>query len=131
MTQIAIHIYPLDDNEEAEEIIQLLNQVGIGERWVVERPTEETNSILVRVNVAEASNQESKVREQKWERAIFLLGELDKETIHKIKGMDVDVAVRIHTPESYLPIPAEFVSECGRLSLEICIFNQAAAFDTK
>ena len=120
MTEIALHIYHLDDNEEAEEIIQLLNQAGIGERWLIERPTEETNAIFVRVNVAESNDEEWKIRQRKFKKAVELLGDLDEETIHKIKG---SVAMRIHTPEFYLPIPAKFVWECGRLGLEICILH--------
>ena len=59
--------------------------------------------------------------------ALELLRSISPDTLDKIRDLRLDTAMRIHTPEFYLPLPSEFVRECGRLGLDICILNVTEA----
>lgn len=123
MELLALHIYHLDDGEESDKIIKLLKSTGIEKKWNIEPPSEETNAIFIPVEL-NAKNLESwKMRDKKLSRSLSLLSKLDKDVIDNIKSSGLSTAMRIHTDEFYLPLPGNFVAECGRLGLEICVFN--------
>jgi hypothetical protein len=123
MDLLALHIHPLDDNEEADEIIALLTQAGLSSDWTIEKPTEATNALFVPVEIQSGALADWEIRQQKLEKALVLLRALQPATIAAIQECGLDVAMRIHTEEFYLPLPVAFVRECARLGLEICIFN--------
>ena len=128
MESLALHNFHLDDGEEVDRVIQFLEPSGIWSKWPIERPTKETNAIFIPVKIPDAGLEEWEVREQKLEKSLDLLRALDKRSIDAIKALSLSVAMRVHTIEFYLQLPDGFVSECGRLGLEICIFN-LKAFD--
>lgn len=123
MELLGIHIHPLDDNEEADEIIDLLRRGGVSEEWVILRPDGESNSIFIPVEIVLGQLSEAHVRQAKLAKALGLLRALQPVTIGDVRSFGLEVAMRIHTRESYLPLPAEFVHECGRLGLDICVQN--------
>ncbi len=126
MDSLALHIYHLDEGEEADRVIQLLKPFGIGDKWPVERPTEQTNAIFVPVEIRDIATEVWEIRQQKLNKSLALLRALDRKTVDAIRALDLSVAMRVHTTEFFLPLESEFVSECGRLGLEICIYNSKA-----
>src|SRR5262245_12414454 len=124
MNLLALHVYHLDDGPEADAVIALLTQAGVSSEWAIERPTEETNGIFVPVELNGGGPEAWQVRQQKLEKAVVLLSKLKPVPIGDIRASGLQTAMRIHTREFYLPLPANFVKECGRLGLEICILNE-------
>lgn len=126
MEFLALIIKPLDDNEEAEEIAPLLPGTGIGVEWEIQRPTEETNAIIIPVVENEQVPAEHWKREQQLrghlDRAIELLRGLERSTVAEIQRLHLDVFIRIHIPETYLFLPPDFTEACGRLGLELRVY---------
>jgi hypothetical protein len=120
--ELSIHIYHLDDDEEADAIVNALESLGIGERWTIERPTDETNAIFVPVG----NDQQHDEDQGPYQAALELVRAMDRETVEAIKAMDLRVALRITTSDFYISLPESLVSACGILGLEICIFNTKA-----
>lgn len=120
---LSLHIYHLDEGAEADSVIELLEAAGIGNEWSIQRPTEASNAILVPILFEDVSLDEYALRMRRMRRSMDLLKALSKPNLDTIKGFGLSVAMRIHTSEYYLPLPEDFVRECGRLGLEICIFN--------
>ena len=125
MELLALHVCPLDDDSEADQVVQLLTKDGIPDTWRVERPTEATNGLFVPVELDLLPKEDWQIRQQKLAKSRKLLDKLKVETVRAIRAMGLGIAMRIHTQEFYLPLPWEFVSACGRLELEICIFNDS------
>ncbi len=123
MELLALHIYHLDDGDETDKIIELLKSSGVGSGWTIERPSEDTNAIFVPIEIDIGTMESFEIRQRKIIKSLSLLTELNKDGINRIKGFNLNVAMRIHTSEFYLPLPGEFVTACGQLGLEICIFN--------
>lgn len=123
MEFLGLHIHHLDDGEEADKIIQMLRLSGVDGRWSIKRPTDETNSIIIPVNISNTFAEDWRTRQQKINESIKLLQVLNKKTIDIIKELGLNVAMRVHTKETYIPFSEEFVKECGRLGLEICVLN--------
>ena len=120
----ALHIYHLDNDEEADKIVRLLESTGIGNRWTIERPTDETNAIFVH---AGKSGQDDDSRdEQLFHEAQELVRTIDRKTVEAIKAMDLCLALRITTSDFYLALPEDLVAECGIVGLQICVFNTRA-----
>jgi hypothetical protein len=125
MNLLALHVYHLDDGPDTDAVIALLAEAGVGPEWQIQRPTEETNAILLPVDLDGAGRKLWQVRQQKLEKAVALLSMLQPAPIDDIRASHLSTAMRIHTTEFYLPLPANFVKECSRLGLEICILNEA------
>jgi hypothetical protein len=125
MNLLALHVYHLDDGPEADAVIALLTEAGIGPEWHIERPNE-ANAILLPIELQDRVDESWQVRQRKLELAVARLCMLRPEPLGAIRQMQLSTAMRIHTREFYLPLPANFVRECGRLGLEICILNEAA-----
>ncbi len=125
MNLLALHVYNLDDGPETEAVIALLTEAGVGSEWQIERPNEATNAIFLPIEFHDGGAQSWQVRQKKLELAVTRLRKLRPDPIGAIRGMQLSTAMRIHTREFYLPLPANFVRECGRLGLEICILNEA------
>lgn len=125
MDLLALHVYHLDDGPEADAVIGLLTEAGVGSDWRIEGPDEDdSNGIIVPVEW-NGDTKSWQVRQGKLEIAVELLRKLRPGPLDTIRGMQLRTAMRIHTREFYLPLPASFVRECGRLGLEICILNEA------
>ncbi len=124
MNLLALHIYHLDDDEEADAVIALLTDAGVELDWKIERPNEDTNAILLPITLDDDGTEPYQIRLKKLEIAVARLRNLRPEPISAIRELDLDTAMRIHTSEDYLPLDSDFVRECGRLGLEICVFNE-------
>lgn len=125
MDLLALHVYHLDDGPLADDVIALLTEAGIGPEWRIERPNGDSNDILLPIELADGNKKLWEVRQEKLEVAVARLRKLRHDPIDTIRGMQLRTAMRIHTREFYLPLPADFVIECGRLGLEICVLNEA------
>ncbi len=123
MELLALHIYHLDEGEEADRVVQILREGGLGPDWRIERPTEATNAIFVPAEVENEPGEGWQIREQKLARALVLLRALGRKAIEAIRALDLQVAMRIVTADWVLPLSAEFVAECARLDLGIFIVN--------
>jgi hypothetical protein len=121
---LAIHIYHLDNDEEADEIVHTLESLGIGESWTIERPTNETNAIFVHVGKNQQLDKNQRV--ELYQEALELIHAMDKKVVEAIKARDLRVALRITTSDFYISLPEDLVSACGILGLQICIFNTKA-----
>lgn len=121
---LAVHIYHLDDDKEADEIVHILEFLGIGERWTIERPTDETNAIFVRVVKNQQYDENRRV--ELYQEALELVHAMDRETVEAIKAKDLCVALRITTSDFYITLPEGLVFACGILGLQICVFNTKA-----
>lgn len=113
---LAIHIRPLDDDNESKEIIGLLKK-AIDKKWLIERPRKETNAIFIPIKSEKDDNE--KLLEAKQ-----LLKSLNKKTINSIKNYDLSISLRIHHNNFYLSLPDFLISECGRLGIGIDILNE-------
>jgi hypothetical protein len=128
MDLLALHMYHLDDDDEADQIIQLLKRNGLESQWRIERPNENTNAIFIPVLLDDGALTETwQIRQAKFNKALGLLLALNQETINAIKNLGLRVALRIHTDEFYLPIPSDLVTACGNLGLEICILSKVVS----
>lgn len=123
--ELSLHIYHLDEGPEADEVVALLTRAGVVSD--IERPTLESNAIFVPVACDATGREEWQVRQAKLAAGTELLRRLRPGPLEAVRGLGLRTAARIHTPEFYLPLPAEFVRECGRLGLEICVFNESVA----
>lgn len=123
---LSLHAYHLDDDSEADVVIELLEAAGIGNEWSIQRPTEATNSILVPVLLDNASLDQRALEFRRLRRSLDLLKVMSKPNIDTIKSFGLSIAMRLHTSEFYLSLPEDFVHECGRLGLQICICNNRA-----
>jgi hypothetical protein len=125
MNLLALHIYHLDDGPEADAVVALLTEAGVTKDWPIERPNEEANDVSLPIELDDKGVESHQLRQAKFEMAVDRLSRLRPEPISQISKMRLSIAMRIHTKEFYLPIPADFVRECGRLGLEICILYEA------
>ena len=125
MNLLALHVYHLDDGPAADAVIALLAEAGVGPEWQIERPNGDGNDITLPIELDGGGKESWQVRQEKLELAVARLRKLRPDPIHAIRAMQLCTAMRIHTTEFYLPLPASFVKECGRLGLEICILNEA------
>ena len=123
MNLLALHVYHLDDGPDADDVIALLAEAGVGSDWRIERPNGDSNAVLLPIELDNGVTESWRVRQTKLEIAVARLRELRPGPISAIRGMQLKTAMRIHTREFYLPLPGDFVRECGRLGLEICILN--------
>lgn len=123
MELLALHVYHLDEGPETDAVVALLVEAGVGLDWVIERPNDDSNAILLPIEMDGGNKESWQVRNEKLELAVARLRNLWADPINAIREMQLRTAMRIHTTEFYLPLPAGFVSECGRLGLEICILN--------
>jgi hypothetical protein len=121
--ELSLHVYHLDEGPEADEVVALLTEAGVSA--AIDRPTAESNAILVPVILDPTGLEEWQVRQAKLVAGIELLRRLRPEPLKAARALGLATAARIHTPEFYLPLPAEFVRECGRLGLEICVLNES------
>jgi hypothetical protein len=125
MNLLSLHVYHLDDGPDADAVIALLTQAGVGPEWQIERPDGKSNDISLPIELEDGDIKAWQVRQKKLEIAIARLRKLSPDPFDAIRGMQLRTAMRIHTREFYLPLPGNFVRECGRLGLEICILNEA------
>lgn len=119
--EIALQIYHLDDNE-ADKIVSILDRKPLPRNWFVERPTDETNSVLVRFHRNEAFESEVVQRDFLFKRSTELLSVFDKKQMDEIKQHDLKITLRIMTKEFALPLPAKLLGECGRLGIDLYIY---------
>ena len=119
----ALHIRPLDDNEESDDILNRLKSYGIGNKWPVEKPTSETNAIFVPIEADSDTKEGWQAKQSIINKSLDFFKGLDREIIDFIKSLDLFVSLRIHTTESNLLLPEEVIHECSRLGLEIYILN--------
>lgn len=117
MELLAIHIHPVDF---PEEIFSILRE-HIGRDWPMRH---EHNGVFVEV-VCDETGDLWQVRQAKLEKSMPLMRMLDKRTIDRIRELAPGCDMRIVTAEDYIPLPASFVAECGRLGMGICIMNTA------
>ncbi len=113
---LALHIYPLDNDEECDKIIEILKK-DIGDVWTIEKPTSETNAIFMPIK-SKRDDQKKLLDTTK------LLKHLNKKTIDSIKNYDLSISLRIHYNGLYLSLPDFLIKECGRLGIEINILNE-------
>ena len=125
MDLLALHVYHLDDGPEADAVIDLLSKAGVGSEWQIERPSDDNNAILLPIELHSGGDETWQGRKRKLKTAVNRLRKLHPDSISDIRGMQLSTAMRIHMNEFYLPLPSDFVRECGRLGLEICILNEA------
>jgi len=85
--EIAMQIHHLDDNE-ADEIMSILSRKSLPSKWLIQRPTDETNSVLVRYLRNEFLESEVTMREILFDNATELLLSLEKNQIDEIKAFD-------------------------------------------
>lgn len=124
MTQLALHVYHLDDDSFADHVVHCLKEAGVARDWKIERPTDATNAILLPVDPDEDDSDSWEDRNRKIEIAVDYLRRMRPEPLDVIRESGLRIAMRVHTREAYLPLPVEFVRECGRLGLQICILNE-------
>lgn len=120
---VFLQIHHLDDGEEADEIISIIEQKHLPNNWLIERPTEESNSVLIQYVQNETFNLEYVERDFLFNKAVELLMSIDVEQIEKIKVHQLGVILKIITNEFALPIPADLLGECGRLKIDIYVLN--------
>jgi hypothetical protein len=125
MNLLCLHVYHLDDGPDADAVIAFLTQAGVGPDWHIERPDGESNGISLPIELDDGETESWRVRQKKLEIAVGRLCKLRSDPINAIREMQLRTAMRIHTREFYLPLPSNFVRECGRLGLEICVLNEA------
>ena len=120
--EIAMQIHHLDDNE-ANGIISIINRKSLPNDWFIERPTDETNLVLVRYDRNEDFESEVVERDFLFDNAAELLSFFEKKQNDEIKAFDLNVTLKIMTKEFALPIPTKLLGECGRLGIGIYILN--------
>ena len=114
MNELAFHVYHLDDGPEADAVIAFLTDAGIGSKWRIERPTDETNSILIPIELESNSAHCPPFDPPNLEKAVAFLRTLRPEPLAAIRAMQLSTAMRFHTRGFLLQLPTDFVNECGR-----------------
>src|SRR5262249_21513288 len=115
-----------DDGPESDAVISLLKDAGVGDDWTIQPPNGDTNAIFIPIPAETGKLESSAAMADPFKKAQQLLQALERPPIDSIKALSLSVAMRIVTSEFYLPLPEDFVRECGRLGLEICIFNSTS-----
>ncbi|HVN16098.1 MAG TPA: hypothetical protein VMT73_10200 [Anaerolineales bacterium] len=121
--EVFLQIHHLDDGEEANEIIAVLKKKRMADSWMIQRPTEESNSVIVEYIGNEKIEPEYVKRNFLFDKATELLISMEREQIEKIKEYHLGVMLKIVTTEFALLIPSKLLGECGRLGVDIYVLN--------
>ena|SRR5215203_3853185 len=97
MNLLALHVYHLDDGPEADDVIALLAEAGVGSEWQIERPNEDTNAIFLPIDLDNGGGELWQVRQKKLAIAVARLRKLRPNRIEAIREMQLSTAMRIHT----------------------------------
>lgn len=120
--EIVLQIYHLDDTDESvNEIVSILQRRRLQEGWTINKPTEESNSILIRYNRKEKFEPEYIERNFLLNNVVDFLIPFEKEQIDEVKAFQLGVMLKIVTEEFALPVPAKLLAECGRLGVDLYI----------
>ena len=120
--KIVLQIYHLDDNDEdLAEIVSILERKRLQKGWKIHKPTEETNSILIRYDHNQKLEPEYAERDFLLNNAAEFLVPFEKKQIDEVKAFQLGVMLKIVTEEVALPIPAKLLAECGRLGIDLYI----------
>ncbi|WKZ46865.1 MAG: hypothetical protein QY306_13695 [Anaerolineales bacterium] len=124
--EIVLQIYHLDNNDEdLDQIVSILERKGLREGWEINKPTDETNSILVRYNRNQKLEPEYAERDFLFNNVAEFLMPFEKKQIDEVKTFQLGVMLKIVTEEFALPIPAKLLTECGRLGIDIYILYRS------
>lgn len=120
--EIVLQIYHLDYNDEdLDEIVSILERSRLQEGWTINKPTEETNSILFRYNRNTKLEPEYVERDFLLNNAAEFLMPFEKKQFDDVKEFQLGVMLKIITEEFALPVPAKLLAECGKLGIDLYI----------
>ena len=118
--ETVLQIYHIDDNDEGlDEVVSILERRRLQEGWKINKPTEETNSILIRYNRNTKLEPEYVERDFLLNNAAEFLMPFEKKQFDEVKAFQLKVMLKIITEEFALPVPAKLLAECGRLGIDL------------
>ncbi len=121
MIDFTIHISPLDDDNEFKKIKDKLK--NISKNYRIEKPTDETNALIIPVEIKNKDYESWKLRDEKIKKMIKLLEKLDIKFIKYVKSIGLSANLKIYTDEFAIPLPLNLLKECSRLGIDIYIIN--------
>ena len=120
--EVVLQIHHLDDtDEDINKIVAILERRHLQEGWKISRPTEESNSILIKYDRTQKLEPEYVERDFLLNNAAEFLMPFEKKQIDDVKTFQLGVMLKIVTEEFALPIPAKLLAECGRLGIDLYI----------
>jgi hypothetical protein len=120
--EVVLQIYHLDDTDASvNEIVSILQRRHLQEGWKINKPTEESNSILIKYDHKEKLEPEYFERDFLFNNTTEFLMPFEKEQVDEIKAFQLGVILKVVTEEFALPIPAKLLAECGRLGIDLYI----------
>jgi hypothetical protein len=123
--EVALQINPVEDDYEADDVISLLNRKNLPPDWFVERPDDETKSVLIRQYRNKEFTTKEVERKFLFDNTADLLTYFEKKQIDHIKDLNLFVTIRVILEETAYLIPAALLGECGRLDIDIYVSNSS------
>jgi hypothetical protein len=121
---VVLQIHHLDDGDEADTVVAVLSTAVESSGCRIERPSHETNSILVHCGPACDEDSDDPVRlENRLDKAASLLTALSKEDVDAIHAMDLEIMLCIQTDADRIWLPPELLHACASHGIGISVVD--------
>ena len=127
VTEVALQIHHLDDDEEADFIENLLRNALLATGSRLERPTSETNSILIFDNSPITFTSADEHLCILLDRSLNLLSAITSDQIQEILSLDLGIRLFIQAESCRIELEPELLAKCGELGIRITIWDQDKA----
>jgi len=120
LDEVILQIHHLDDNEEADLVLQHIGSAVAAVRCRVERPTEASNSILVFCEADPEKHSRDRLSAM-LENACRLVEALESSKVQAISDLGLAISLVVRSAAWQVQIPPDLARACGQKGIGIRI----------
>ena len=124
--QVALQIHHLDEGEEANLVVSAIAEAAATSGCRIERPSEETNSILVHCEAPEEDKLgDGQAIQGMLEKATSLIGMLTQKNVDSIYQLDLRIMLSIQTSSDRVWLEPDLLKACAKHAIGISLYDMS------